>query len=119
MEDIELKLNVKGFGHFYINENNERLGEMEVSISATNLTVYTTLEHGLQAGTPVYLRFNDAGGVPTGQYNVNSVPTTTRFTVIVPDSPNGSDNNLTTLPLVNPSLTRIARVVELSRVPRS
>ena len=42
MEDIQLKLNDKGFGHFYIMEGKERLGEMEVSISGSNITVFHT-----------------------------------------------------------------------------
>ena len=42
MENVQLKLDEKGFGHFYIVENNEQLGEMEVSISGSNLTVYHT-----------------------------------------------------------------------------
>ena len=42
MEDVQLKLNEKGFGHFYIMAGNEQLGEMEISISGSNLTVYHT-----------------------------------------------------------------------------
>lgn len=42
MENIQLKLDSKGFGHFYITEDNERLGEMEISIAGSNLTVYHT-----------------------------------------------------------------------------
>ncbi|HEY5392498.1 MAG TPA: GNAT family N-acetyltransferase [Hanamia sp.] len=42
MENVQLKLDEKGFGHFYIVEGDEQLGEMEVSISGSNLTVYHT-----------------------------------------------------------------------------
>lgn len=42
MEAVQLKLDVNGFGHFYVIEGNERLGEMEVSISGSDLTVYHT-----------------------------------------------------------------------------
>lgn len=42
MADIQIKLDEKGFGHFYIMEGAEQLGEMEVSISGSNLTVYHT-----------------------------------------------------------------------------
>ena len=42
MEKVQLKLDEKGFGHFYIMEDNEQLGEMEVSISGSTLTVYHT-----------------------------------------------------------------------------
>jgi predicted GNAT family acetyltransferase len=42
MSEVKLSLNEKNAGHFYIMEGNERLGEMEVSISGENLTVYHT-----------------------------------------------------------------------------
>lgn len=42
MDDINLKLNDKGHGAFYVIEENEQLGEMVVSIDDANLTVYHT-----------------------------------------------------------------------------
>lgn len=42
MEDIKLTLNEKGHGHFYVNENNEQVAEMIISISGNDLTVYHT-----------------------------------------------------------------------------
>ena len=42
MEKVQLKVDEKGFGHFYIVENDEQIGEMEISISGPNLTVYHT-----------------------------------------------------------------------------
>jgi hypothetical protein len=42
MEGVQLKIDEKGYGHFYIAEGDEQLGEMEVSISGSNLTVYHT-----------------------------------------------------------------------------
>jgi predicted GNAT family acetyltransferase len=42
MEDVQLKLNENGFGHFYIMEGDEQLGKMEISINGPNLTVYHT-----------------------------------------------------------------------------
>ena len=42
MEEIKLVLNVKNHGAFYVMNGNEQLGEMEVSISGSNLTVYHT-----------------------------------------------------------------------------
>ena len=42
MDEIQLKTDDKGYGHFYIMESGEQLGEMEVSISGSNLTVYHT-----------------------------------------------------------------------------
>ncbi len=42
MEDVQLKLNEKGFGHFYIMEADDQLGEMEVRISGSDLIVYHT-----------------------------------------------------------------------------
>ena len=42
MNDIRLKLNEAGRGAFYLEENGERLAEMEVSVSKGILTVYHT-----------------------------------------------------------------------------
>jgi predicted GNAT family acetyltransferase len=42
MENIQLKIDDNGFGHFYIMEANERLGEMEIRIEGSRLTVYHT-----------------------------------------------------------------------------
>ena len=42
MENIKLTLNEKRHGAFYLVENEELLGEMVVSISGKNLTVYHT-----------------------------------------------------------------------------
>jgi len=42
MEEVNLKLNEKGQGAFYISEDGEQLGEMEVSVSGNYLTVYHT-----------------------------------------------------------------------------
>jgi predicted GNAT family acetyltransferase len=42
MADIQLQLNDKGQGAFYISENGERFGEMAISVNDTHLTVYHT-----------------------------------------------------------------------------
>ena len=42
MEDVQLKLNEKGHGSFYIMQKDEQLGEMVISISEKDLTVYHT-----------------------------------------------------------------------------
>ncbi len=42
MEEVQLKLNEKNHGHFYINENDEQIAEMIISISGNDLTVYHT-----------------------------------------------------------------------------
>lgn len=42
MQEIKLKLDQKGNGSFYIMGDKERLGEMVISISGKNLTVYHT-----------------------------------------------------------------------------
>ena len=39
MEEVQLKLDNKGSGHFFIMESGEQLGEMQVSISGSDLTV--------------------------------------------------------------------------------
>ncbi len=42
MVEVELKLDEKGRGAFYAKEGNERLGEMQIAISGTDLTVFHT-----------------------------------------------------------------------------
>jgi predicted GNAT family acetyltransferase len=42
MEEVKLYLNEKGQGAFFIMEGAEKLGEMVVSVSEKNLTVYHT-----------------------------------------------------------------------------
>ncbi len=42
MEEIQLKLNEKNHGGFYIVDGEEELGEMEISIAGDKLTVYHT-----------------------------------------------------------------------------
>ena len=42
MEEIKLKLNDKNQGAFFILEKGEEMGEMVISISDSNLTVYHT-----------------------------------------------------------------------------
>ena len=42
MNKVELKLNEKGRGAFYIMDGEEEIGEMDISISGNDLTVYHT-----------------------------------------------------------------------------
>ena len=42
MEDIQLQLDENGRGAFYLSEDGEQIGEMEISIDGQNLTVYHT-----------------------------------------------------------------------------
>jgi predicted GNAT family acetyltransferase len=42
MSDILLKLDERGRGAFYLEENKEMLGEMVVAVSGTAITVYHT-----------------------------------------------------------------------------
>ena len=42
MEEVQLQLNEKNQGHFYIKENEEQIGEMQVGISGKALTVFHT-----------------------------------------------------------------------------
>ena len=42
MEEIKLEFLENGHGHFFITEEGEQLGEMEISISGNELTVYHT-----------------------------------------------------------------------------
>jgi predicted GNAT family acetyltransferase len=42
MNDVTLKLNEKGEGGFYIMDGDEQLGEMAISVSGNDLSVYHT-----------------------------------------------------------------------------
>jgi uncharacterized protein len=42
MDEVKLNLNEKGHGAFYIMDGEEQLGEMVISVSGSNLTVYHT-----------------------------------------------------------------------------
>ncbi|HYK56079.1 MAG TPA: GNAT family N-acetyltransferase [Flavisolibacter sp.] len=42
MDDVTLQLNEKGHGGFYIREDGKQIGEMVISVSGRNLTVYHT-----------------------------------------------------------------------------
>ena len=42
MEEVKLKLDEKGHGHFFILDGEEQVAEMEISISGNDLTVYHT-----------------------------------------------------------------------------
>ena len=42
MEEVQLSLNEKEHGHFYINEDEEQIAEMQIGISGNDLTVYHT-----------------------------------------------------------------------------
>jgi uncharacterized protein len=42
MEEVQLSLDEKGHGHFYIAQEGEQIAEMEISVSKDKLTVYHT-----------------------------------------------------------------------------
>lgn len=42
MEEVQLYLNEKNHGHFYLNEKGEQIAEMQIGISGNDLTVYHT-----------------------------------------------------------------------------
>ena len=42
MDGVELKLNDKGHGAFVFSDNGKQIGEMEVEVSQTHLTVFHT-----------------------------------------------------------------------------
>lgn len=50
MEEIRLKLDEKGHGAFTISEEGELLGEMVISVSGSDLTVYHTEVSGKAQG---------------------------------------------------------------------
>jgi uncharacterized protein (DUF1800 family) len=72
---------------------------------ATNLTVTTTLAHGLNPGDSVFMNFSTSPPAD-GQYQVVSVPNPTNFTIIVPSTTSGPQDNQTIFPLIPPPLLR-------------
>jgi hypothetical protein len=76
---------------------------------ATNATFTTTLPHGLNSGDYVYLNFNTSPPAD-GQYQVLTASTPTNFTIVVPNSGNGSQNGQTIFPLIPPPLLRSGNV---------
>lgn len=42
MSEVQLKVDEKGHGRFYIMDENEQIAEMEISIDDNNITVYHT-----------------------------------------------------------------------------
>src|SRR5688572_26337669 len=42
MEEVQLTLDEKGHGHFYIPDGEEQIGQMEISVSKDHMTVYHT-----------------------------------------------------------------------------
>jgi predicted GNAT family acetyltransferase len=42
MEEVQLKLSGNGRGYFFLTEDEEQLGEMEISISQNELTIFHT-----------------------------------------------------------------------------
>ena len=42
MDNVQIRLNDAGYGAFYIMDDDEQLGEMEVSVEGNEMTVYHT-----------------------------------------------------------------------------
>jgi hypothetical protein len=75
----------------------------------TNLTVTTSLAHGLNPGDSVVLNFSTSPPAD-GQYQVVTVPNSTNFTIVVPSTGNGAQNGQTVFPLIAPPLLRSGTV---------
>jgi hypothetical protein len=76
---------------------------------ATNLTVTTSLPHGLNPGNSVFMNFSTTPPAD-GQYQVVAVPNPTNFTIVVPSTGNSSQDNQTVFPLIPPPLLRSGSV---------
>src|SRR5258705_7887926 len=83
-------------------------GGFNVSRS-TNLTVTTTLAHGLNPGDSVFMNFSTSPPAD-GQYQVVAVSNPTNFTIISPSTSNGAQNSQTVFPLISPPLLRSGTV---------
>jgi predicted GNAT family acetyltransferase len=42
MGDVQLKVDEKGFGRFFMMDGNEQIAEMEISMNSSDITVYHT-----------------------------------------------------------------------------
>ena len=75
----------------------------------TNLTVTTSIPHGLNPGDSVFMNFSTSPPAD-GQFQVVSVPNSTNFTIVVPSTGNGAQNSQTVFPLIPPPLLRSGTV---------
>jgi uncharacterized protein (DUF1800 family) len=77
----------------------------------TNLTISTSLPHGLNPGDSFYAVFTAAGSPTNGQYQVASVLDPTHFSLTVVTNNNGPNNGMTIYPLIAPPLSRAGTVL--------
>ncbi len=73
--------------------------------SGTNITVSTSVNHGLNVGDPVYINFT-SGSAADGQYTVTIVTNDRAFTVAATNSVSQTQISQITYPLVAPQLVR-------------
>jgi hypothetical protein len=76
------------------------------SQSRTNVTVSTSLPHGLNPGDEVFINFTAAGSPADGRYPILAVPDATHFTIVVTNSVNTTQNGQVIFPLAAPPLVR-------------
>jgi uncharacterized protein len=74
MNDVTLQINDAGRGAFLIEENNERLGEMEIGINGTNLIVYHTEVSDKLKGQGAGGKLLDAMAAHARQHNLKVIP---------------------------------------------
>jgi hypothetical protein len=83
-----------------------RLGGGGFNVSrGTNMTVTTSLAHGINPGDSVFVNFSTSPPAD-GQFQVVTVPNPTNFTIVVPNTANGAQNGQTVFPLIAPPLLR-------------
>lgn len=78
--------------------------------SATNVTFSLTLEHGLNIGDGVYVNFTQAGAPADGHYTVTASNDPIRFSIVVTNSVNRTQNGQVIYPLVQTLLNRSGNV---------
>lgn len=78
--------------------------------SATNVTFSLTLEHGLTVGDSVYVNFTQANAPADGIYTVTATNDPIRFSIVVTNSANRTQNGQTIFPLVQTLLNRSGNV---------
>jgi hypothetical protein len=79
--------------------------------SRTNLTISTSLPHGLHVGDSVFVNFTQAGSPADNTFQVAAVPDATHFTCYTATNNNQTQDQITVYPLVAPPLNRSGSVV--------
>jgi len=77
----------------------------------TNLTVSTSVPHGLHLGDNVFVNFTQAGSPGDNTFQISAIPDATHFTCYTATNANQTQNGITVYPLAPPPLLRSGTVL--------